>query len=87
MLLTFIVLVVVVAAGVWWINHKNSQPLPKSVLTVSHKVEEVAKNIADVNNDGKVDIKDAVAAVKKVEETGKKAVKTAKKITSKKKSK
>lgn len=85
MLLTFIVLVVIVGAGIWWINRENSKPLPKSVLKVSHKIEETVTKAADINGDGKVDLKDAVAAVKAVEEVGKKVVKKAKKVTSTKK--
>ena len=85
MLLTFIVLVIIVGAGVWWINRENSKPLPKSVLKVSHKIEETVTKAADINGDGKVDLKDAVAAVKAVEEVGKKVVKKAKKATGTKK--
>ena len=56
-------------------------------ITTTKKIEEVVVKAADVNHDGKVDLKDAVAAVKAVEDTTKVVVNKAKKITSKKKTK
>jgi len=60
---------------------------PAPLLKTTKKVEEVVAKTLDVNGDGKVDLADAVAAVKAVETTGKKVVKKAKKITAKKKTK
>ena len=66
---------------------KVEAPVAEAVTEapVVEKVEAVVVNTADVNGDGKVDLKDAVAAVKAVEEVGKKVVKKAKKATSTKK--
>jgi uncharacterized protein (UPF0333 family) len=87
-MLLFLSVVVVLVVIAWWINHKDMKELEKKPLFVAaKKVESAAKDIADVNNDGKVDLKDVVAAVKAAEQTGKKVVKKAAKITTKKKGK
>lgn len=86
-MLTVLVVVLLVFGIAYWL-HKNNQPVFTRPV---HKIETVVKDVVDINNDGKVDVKDAVAAVKKIEETGKKVgkkvAKTAAKITSKKKGK
>lgn len=82
---TFLVLVLGLAIAIYFINRKM-MAAPAPLLKATKKVEETVVKAADVNGDGKVDLKDAVAAVKAVETTGKKAVKkAAKKITSTKK--
>ncbi len=81
---TFLLLVLGLAVAIYFINRKMMQA-PAPLLKATKKVEEVAVKAVDVNGDGKVDLADAVAAVKAVKTTGKKIVKKAKKITSKKK--
>lgn len=77
--LIIIVLLMIVAAG-WWIwkegqHEKNGHPL-----------ESFTKKL-DVNHDGKVDVKDAVAAVEVVKEEAKVVVETTKKAARKTKAK
>ena len=81
---TFLVLVLGLAVAIYFINRKMMQA-PAPLLKATKKVEEVVVKTVDVNKDGKVDVADATAAVKAVKTTGKKIVKKAKKITSKKK--
>ena len=62
---------------------KNTKSAPVSGLKLkikdgADKAISTAKDIADVNNDGKVDFADAVAAVKNVEAETKRVVKSAK---------
>jgi|APGre2960657404_1045060.scaffolds.fasta_scaffold309927_1 membrane protein implicated in regulation of membrane protease activity len=83
---TFLVVVFVLAVVIYFVNRKVMEA-PAPLLKATKKVEAVAVKVVDVNGDGKVDLKDAVAAVKAVEATGKKVVKKAKKITTKKKTK
>ena len=85
-MLTILAILVVLGVGIYLFNRKaTSAPAP--VLKTTKKIEEVVVKAADVNHDGKVDLKDAVAAVKAVEDTTKVVVNKAKKITSKKKTK
>jgi hypothetical protein len=82
---TFFGLVVVLVVVIYFINRKV-MTVPTPLLKATRKVEEVAVKVVDVNGDGKVDLADAVAAVKTVKQTGKKVVKkTAKKIIGTKK--
>ena len=82
---TFLVLVLGLAVAIYFLNRKM-MAAPAPLLKATKKVEETVVKAVDVNGDGKVDLKDAVAAVKVVEATGKKTVKkVAKKITSTKK--
>jgi membrane protein implicated in regulation of membrane protease activity len=81
---TFLVLVLVLAVAIYFLNRKVMEA-PAPLLKATKKVEETVVKAVDVNGDGKVDLADAVAAVKAVKATGKKAVKSAKKITSTKK--
>jgi biopolymer transport protein ExbD len=61
-----IILILVFLAGICWFIWTGRQQ-PKS--DNSHPLDNVTKpNVLDVNNDGKVDVKDAVAAVKIVKE-------------------
>jgi len=83
---TFLVLVFVLAVAIYFINRK-AMVAPAPLLKTTKKVEAAVAKTLDVNGDGKVDLADAVAAVKAVETTGKKVVKKAKKITAKKKTK
>ena len=83
---TFLVLVLGLAVAIYFLNRKM-MAAPAPLLKATKKVEETVVKAVDVNGDGKVDLKDAVAAVKAVEATGKKVVKKAKKITTKKKTK
>lgn len=80
---TFLVLVLGLAVAIYFINRKMMQA-PAPLLKATKKVEETVVKAVDVNGDGKVDLADAVAAVKAVKTTGKKV---AKKINSKKKTK
>lgn len=77
---TVFVLLLVAVAVAFVLTRKSQQPL-KLVGNVK-KVEAVVAKTLDVNNDGKVDLKDAVAAVEVVKKVRKPR---AKKITSKKK--
>ena len=77
---TFLVVVFVLAVVIYFVNRKVMEA-PAPLLKATKKVEAVAVKVVDVNGDGKVDLKDAVAAVKAVEATSKKVVKKAKKIT------
>lgn len=82
---TFLVLVLGLAVAIYLINRKV-MAAPAPLLKATKKVEATVVKAVDVNGDGKVDFADAVAAVKTVKETGKKAVKkTTKKITGSKK--
>ena len=81
---TFFVLVLGLAVAIYFINRKV-MAAPAPLLKTTKKVEETVVKAVDVNGDGKVDFSDAVAAVKAVKATGKKAVKSTKKITSSKK--
>ena len=82
---TFLVVLFILAVCIYFLNRKV-MAAPAPLLKATKKVEATVVNAADVNGDGKVDLKDAVAAVKVVEATGKKTVKkVAKKITSTKK--
>lgn len=74
---TFLGLVVVLAVVVYFVNRKI-MAAPTPLLKATKKVEEVAVKVVDVNGDGKVDLKDAVAAVTKVKATAKKATKSRK---------
>ena len=80
---TFLVLVLGLAVAIYFINRKM-MAAPAPLLKATKKVEETVVKAVDVNGDGKVDVKDAVAAVKAVKTTGKKV---AKKINGKKKTK
>lgn len=80
-MLTVLVVVLLVFGIAYWL-HKNNQP----VFTRSvNKVETVVKDVVDVNNDGKVDVKDAVEAVKKVKKAAKITAEKVKKTTGRKK--
>ena len=81
---TFLVVLFILAVCIYVLNRKV-MAAPAPLLKATKKVEATVVNAADVNGDGKVDLKDAVAAVKAVEEVGKKVVKKAKKATSTKK--
>lgn len=75
---TFLGLVLVLAVVVYVVNRKI-MAAPAPLFKATKKVEEVAVKIADVNGDGKVDIKDVVAAATKVKKVAKKtAAKTRK---------
>jgi hypothetical protein len=80
---TFLLLVLGLAVAIYFINRKMMQA-PAPLLKATKKVEETVVKAVDVNGDGKVDLADAVAAVKAVKATGKKV---AKKATGKKKTK
>jgi ribosomal protein L18E len=75
---TFLVLVLVLAVVIYFLNRKVMEA-PAPLLKATKKVEETVVAVADVNGDGKVDLKDAVAAVKKVKKTAKKITSTKKK--------
>lgn len=84
-MLTFLTILFIVVLVVLWVNYTSLKEMDKKPLfTATKKVEAVAKDIADVNNDGKVDTKDASAAVHKIEDAAKNVVKKARKITAKK---
>ena len=80
---TFLGLVLVLAVVIYFLNRKM-MAAPAPLLKATKKIEETVVKAADVNGDGKVDLADAVAAVKAVKTTGKKV---AKKINGKKKTK
>ena len=80
-MLTVLAVVLLVCGIAYWL-HKNNQP----VFTRSvNKVETVVKDVVDVNNDGKVDVKDAVEAVKKVKKAAKITAEKVKKTAGRKK--
>lgn len=81
-MLSIFIILAIGAAGVWAVNRYYVNSIPKPILNLTKKVEEVTKNIVDVNNDGKVTKADATAVV---ENTKKVVKKTTKKITAKKK--
>lgn len=81
---TLLVLLFLAALVAFVITRKTNQPIKlvgnvKKVEAAVAKVGEVATNALDVNGDGKVDLKDAVAVVKKTRKP------RAKKATGKKK--
>jgi hypothetical protein len=80
---TFLVLVLGLAVAIYFINRK-AMAAPAPLLKTTKKVEATVVKAVDINGDGKIDIADAVAAVKAVKTTGKKVVK---KISNKKKTK
>jgi len=75
---TFLVLVLVLAVAIYFINRKV-MAAPAPLLKTTKKVEAVVAKTLDVNGDGKVDLADAVAAVKTVKKVAKKATSTKKK--------
>lgn len=75
---TFLVLVLGLAVAIYFINRKM-MAAPAPLLKATKKVEETVVKVVDVDGDGKVDIKDAVAAVKKVKKATKKITSTKKK--------
>jgi|APGre2960657505_1045072.scaffolds.fasta_scaffold17576_4 hypothetical protein len=56
MSITLVVLAVVVGAIIWWVNKS----------TADSKVGTAVKKVADINRDGRINVKDAVALVVKV---------------------
>lgn len=72
-MLTFAILILMVCGIIYWVNKETNKSFAKPI----QKVETVVKNVADINDDGKVDVKDAVTAAKKV---GKAAKITAEKV-------
>lgn len=80
-MLTVLVVVVLVFGIAYWL-HKNNQPVFTRPV---NKIETVVKDVVDVNNDGKVDVKDAVEAVKKVKKVAKITAEKVKKTTGRKK--
>jgi len=75
---TFLGLVLVLAVAIYFLNRKV-MAAPAPLLKATKKVEETVVKAVDVNGDGKVDLKDAVAAVKTVKKTAKKITSTKKK--------
>lgn len=75
-----ILLIVVVGVVGWWIWNEGKKE--KS----GHPLETITKKL-DVNHDGKVDVKDAVAAVEIVKEEAKVVVEKTKKAAKKTKAK
>jgi F0F1-type ATP synthase membrane subunit b/b' len=66
----WIVLLAAVLVGAYWfIFREEDAPITLKAMT------EKAKDVADVNNDGKVDMKDAMAAVAEVQKEVKKVKK------------
>lgn len=85
-MITILLLICIVGGIVWWVGYKNIKESEKNKLfNAAKKLQETVVDVADVNNDGTVNMKDAVAAATKVQEKAKKVVKGAKKITPKKK--
>jgi hypothetical protein len=80
-------IIVIVLAVVTYFAWKSVQPSPiLKIKDTAKTVVNTAKDIVDVNNDGKVNLADAVATVNTVKKTGKKVVKkTVKKISGAKK--
>lgn len=94
-MITVLVVLFVAAVVIYFLNLKV-MAVPSPFLKATKKVEATIVKVVDVNGDGKVDLADAVAAVKAVEKTGKvvvkavgktgkSVVKKAKKITTTKK--
>ena len=75
---TFFVLVLALAVVIYFVNRKMMEA-PAPLLKATKKIEETVVKVVDVNGDGKVDLKDAVAAVKTVKKTAKKITSTKKK--------
>ena len=75
---TFLVLVLGLAVAIYFLNRKM-MAAPAPLLKATKKVEETVVKAVDVNGDGKVDLKDAVAAVETVKKTAKKITSTKKK--------
>ena len=63
----WIALLVVVVAGAYWLMFRE-EDAPVTLKAMTEK----AKVVADVNHDGKVDMKDAMAAVTEVQKEVKK---------------
>jgi len=61
-----VLLAAVVVGAYWFIFREEDAPITLKAMT------EKAKDVADVNNDGKVDMKDAMAAVAEVQKEVKK---------------
>lgn len=76
-MLTAVVLILMICGIIYWVHKETNQSFAKPI----QKVESAVKNAADVNDDGKVDVKDAVEVAKKagkaVKITAEKVKKTA----------
>jgi uncharacterized protein (UPF0333 family) len=87
MLISFITLVVMLAV-VAYFARKSSQPSPiLKIKDGAHQAVASAKNVADVNNDGKVTVADAVEVVQNIKAEAKRAVKNVKAETARAKRK
>lgn len=76
-MLTAVILLAIGAGVVYFVHKQNKESFARPIK----KVETTVKNTVDVNDDGKVDVKDAVAVAKKagkaVKITAEKVKKTA----------
>jgi hypothetical protein len=73
------ILVLAALAAVGFFAWKSSQPTPiMKIKDGAHTAVEVVKKAADVNNDGKVTVADAVAVAKNVKTQTKRVVKNVK---------
>lgn len=80
--MSIILVLAVFGVGIWYFSKKYAEPT-QTLVTKVKKIEKEIVAIADVNQDGKVDIKDVQAATEVVKKVRK--PRTAKKITGKKK--
>jgi methyl-accepting chemotaxis protein len=87
MLILFIAAVALFAV-VAYFARKSSQPSPiLKIKDGAHQAVAAAKNVADVNNDGKVTVADAIEVVQNVKAEAKRAVKNFKAETARAKRK
>jgi hypothetical protein len=64
---TIIGILIIAAVGyVVWKMITKKETAAEAVTEVAQEAKAVDKDVADVNNDGKVDVKDSVAVVEKV---------------------
>lgn len=78
---TFLVIILMICGIIYWVHKETNQSFAKPIK----KVESVAKDVADVNNDGKVNLTDAVDAAKKVGKAAKITTEKVKKTVGRKK--
>ena len=80
--MSIILVLVVLGAGAWYFSKKYAEPV-KPLFEKVKKIEAEIKAAADVNQDGKIDIKDVDAATEIVKKVRK--PRTTKKLGTKKK--
>jgi hypothetical protein len=80
-MLSAVILIIMICGIIYWVHKETNQTFAKPI----QKVESVVKSAADVNDDGKVDMKDVVDTAKKAGKAAKITVEKVKKTAGRKK--